>query len=462
MCGSEDGYVALSHVWAHGLGNPNVNGLPQCQLERLQGIVNDVRTQRGAHEAAGNFPFWMDTLCIPVGEEYAKSRNDAILSLTRVFKDASTVLVIDTEVNGVSMCVPQLERELRVITCDWMRRVWTLQEALLTREGNLYWQFKEQALPAEDIWLRNSQHDPLHVTYWQSAFDKRLPRLVVNPHEPQQLSSDFLNVVYALRYRSLSRIEDETICIAPMLGLQREALLKSKDHTERIKIFLSLWKQVPSYILFMEGEHLEEYGVRWMPVSFVRGHHKSVAPRAPEKFTSFGSKGLSINYPGIFIRRPSAIASPLHCETGFYSSLDGRWHTVHDQGLIFESRLPESQRWATWKRNLHKLNRPAFIIEFPSNYAENYLVAALVDVLSADDGTFYARYICRVWMQTCDEDRRFLTQPDTKDVKEWVALRYEERIAQLPHDEQAHLRRDCPPPRELFEATALDQKWCVG
>lgn len=412
----------------------------------------------------------MDTLCIPVGEAYADWRNQAILSLTRVFKDASTVLVLDMEVNDVSTSASHLEKELRVITCDWMRRVWTLQEAILTKPGNLYWQFREQALAAEDIWVENKTHDPLRVSYRTSAFDKRLPMLSVNSKESgsrnaQQLSKEFLDVVYALRFRSLSRNEDETICIAPMIGLERKELLKSKEHTERVKIFLSLWERVPSYILFMEGEHMEENGARWMPVSFVRGHQKSVAPtaprRAPEKFTTFGARGLSIEYPGIFIRQPSE-CSYLHCDLGFYSSLDGYWYTVRDLGPIFESRLPESQRWATWRKKLHTLGNPAFILEFPSNYSANYLVAVLVDVSHSEDDTFHARYLCRVWLESCDADRRFLTLPDPKDVKEWVVSRYEEQIGQLPQDQQVVLRHSCPPPLELFEATTLDQKWCVG
>lgn len=32
-------YVAVSHVWADGLGNPNANGLPSCQIEGLKASV---------------------------------------------------------------------------------------------------------------------------------------------------------------------------------------------------------------------------------------------------------------------------------------------------------------------------------------------------------------------------------------------------------------------------------------
>jgi len=32
---ARDRYIAISHVWSDGLGNPALNALPKCQLERL-------------------------------------------------------------------------------------------------------------------------------------------------------------------------------------------------------------------------------------------------------------------------------------------------------------------------------------------------------------------------------------------------------------------------------------------
>ena len=238
-----------------------MNGLPQCQLVRLQALVDGVQSKWAGLSSVSlasqdHCAFWMDTLCIPVGKEYYRSRELAILSLTRVFSDANTVLVLDTELSDVSIKASSLERELRVITSDWMRRVWTLQEALLTRPGNLYWQSKEQALAAEDIWQENKEHNPLVVSYRMSAFDRRLPVLAIEPGDPDKLSNDFLDIIYALRYRSLSRVEDETICIAPIIGLDRKELLVSKVYTTRIKTFLSMWKKkgpVGFQYLLLEG-----------------------------------------------------------------------------------------------------------------------------------------------------------------------------------------------------------------
>lgn len=35
-------YVAISHVWSDGLGNPEENALPLCQVKKLQAIIESV------------------------------------------------------------------------------------------------------------------------------------------------------------------------------------------------------------------------------------------------------------------------------------------------------------------------------------------------------------------------------------------------------------------------------------
>jgi hypothetical protein len=75
-------FVALSHVWSDGLGNPAANSLPQCQLLRLQRNVLDLRQSklnfqtgiinigalqwdqiRMTNDLSMKW-FWLDTLCI--------------------------------------------------------------------------------------------------------------------------------------------------------------------------------------------------------------------------------------------------------------------------------------------------------------------------------------------------------------------------------------------------------------
>lgn len=62
-------YVAISHVWSDGLGNPRCNSLPQCQLVQLQGFCNGLYSDMPNCKPV---PFWIDTLCVPVGHDPAE------------------------------------------------------------------------------------------------------------------------------------------------------------------------------------------------------------------------------------------------------------------------------------------------------------------------------------------------------------------------------------------------------
>lgn len=85
ICMSSDNtpYVAISHVWADGLGSTTESGLPTCQLQRLAPLTESLMP--GA-------PFWIDSLCIP---EDRTSRKQAIRMMARTYSEAQVVLVID-------------------------------------------------------------------------------------------------------------------------------------------------------------------------------------------------------------------------------------------------------------------------------------------------------------------------------------------------------------------------------
>ncbi len=79
-------YVAISHVWSDGLGNPNHNSLPFCQIKRLQELVQ---------ESTGKpLPFWIDTICVPLEE---RLRGKAIANMAKVYRSAAAVLVLTAQ-----------------------------------------------------------------------------------------------------------------------------------------------------------------------------------------------------------------------------------------------------------------------------------------------------------------------------------------------------------------------------
>ncbi|MCJ1233303.1 hypothetical protein MMC14_001258 [Varicellaria rhodocarpa] len=126
-------YVAISHVWAGGLGNPRGNALPECQLGRLMYLVRRLNDSLGR---IGNFfhsdsplYFWMDTFCVPVGEDFKFARKTAIGSMAKIYTGAITVLVLDPELQHIKHQGMTIESLLAYVLCSaWMSRCWTLQE----------------------------------------------------------------------------------------------------------------------------------------------------------------------------------------------------------------------------------------------------------------------------------------------------------------------------------------------
>ena len=147
-------YVALSHVWADGLGNPSATALPRCQLSRLKGLVDDLNfryldmsIELDCPEDAPEMLLWCDTLCCPVVSKEAQSM--ALRQMYRTYDEATIVLVLDQ--SFISHRVGGMRDDeacLRIAASRWMTRLWTLQEgALPARKYKLWFQFTKTALP---------------------------------------------------------------------------------------------------------------------------------------------------------------------------------------------------------------------------------------------------------------------------------------------------------------------------
>ena len=165
-------YIAISHVWSDGLGNPNQNSLPLCQLEFLYDLLVDTYwdevymaletmgdkldydddMEKRIIEGMGrkfkamvpgtkrlvtpmrNFrgkslSTWIDTLCVPLEKQYRKV---AIAGMKYVYAKATFTLVLDAELSSLKYraCSPE-ELLVRVSISGWMRRAWTFQEGVL-------------------------------------------------------------------------------------------------------------------------------------------------------------------------------------------------------------------------------------------------------------------------------------------------------------------------------------------
>lgn len=131
-------YTAISHVWADGWGNEDANKLPSCHLRFIRRQIKKV-----SHN--GDARFWMDTLVIPVEEKTPTEREiktKAIGQIFHVFQNASKTIILD---NGLQMSAGRIDKPavtaMKVLASGWMRRLWTLQEAFLSR--HIYFAFQD-------------------------------------------------------------------------------------------------------------------------------------------------------------------------------------------------------------------------------------------------------------------------------------------------------------------------------
>jgi hypothetical protein len=127
-------YNCISHVWADGLGNPESNSLPQCQLQRLY----DLASGTAESETISGIFLWIDTLCIPVGEVYRDQRRKAIDSMASLYQDALGIIVISKEVREQCAGLPHdssgsTQIMAYILCCAWNARCWCFQEAVLSR-----------------------------------------------------------------------------------------------------------------------------------------------------------------------------------------------------------------------------------------------------------------------------------------------------------------------------------------
>ena len=146
-------YTAISHVWAHGLGNAQSNSLPLCQLRRIQEYVGRLCEVTNTSQMRCSMAIWIDTLGVPLVRE---TRKLALKLLPRTYSESTFCLVIDEELRETSSGSPLEELCLRFVISTWTRRLWTFQEGIVTWD-KLYLQLKEG--PMSFGTLRGKQRD---------------------------------------------------------------------------------------------------------------------------------------------------------------------------------------------------------------------------------------------------------------------------------------------------------------
>ena len=248
-------YIAISHVWSGGLGNPHENTIPMCQFVKLMQLVENLLSpqvfwgqRRSIRRQKPPICFWLDTLCIPVGESMQNERRTSIDKMAKIYAGAVHVLVLDVELQKTVVRKLPAEQALALILgCSWMFRCWTLQEATLAQ--SCYVQFKDKAVP-----LRKTSQD-LQISITSSLYGKVSDTELARVRLVEELSC-FLT---ALEDVSWQRPARETMWCY------------KKQETHQAHAFASTWNNfLGRFTTKMDDIHLMIAGMQDFKVSPVR------------------------------------------------------------------------------------------------------------------------------------------------------------------------------------------------
>ena len=240
------GYLAISHVWADGLGGSTETGLLQCQARRLLKLLSPFKSFSVSSH------FWLDTLCIPRSDPDAYMA--ALIGIRTVYLNAKVVVVLDRMIETCSDGDPWVLLFARIHLSPWVQRMWTYEEAVLAKR--LAFVLKD----GKSLWFDEGETwpkfgDALKVVY------RSLGRNLITL---RSVNTDIGTIQNAFRYRLTNARNEEFLSVAGILGLDTTELLKVHGEARTCRFWVLL-KHVPLLAPFHDGPKLSVPGFRWAP-----------------------------------------------------------------------------------------------------------------------------------------------------------------------------------------------------
>ncbi|KAL4977586.1 hypothetical protein BDW66DRAFT_165481 [Aspergillus desertorum] len=371
-------YIAFSHVWSDGLGNPSANTLPHCQLLRLRSLLDELVSGIRSVDLVNRLAFrelwkkkvhgpsllfWMDTMCIPVAEKHRELRSKAIKSMKTVYERAFRVLVLDGDIQSFSSS-DYTQSFMRIRLSAWMRRLWTLNEGVLANrlcvkfaDGifDVHERSKAQQSEAYESELAQTKHSygtPMRDAdnfHWKfrllrvNVISEPDPRMVRRTTYSSAETSPEAKRCFAIMeafsaalYRSTSKERDEMLCFASLIGWDT-SLLKGLPFEDHMHVLLSTEKYLPQGMLFLAGPRMRQRGWRWAISRFGNCGAKRLNVKSDDMTMGLVTEnGFEVEYP--------ALVLPVDCTLGklkrlvvsvaLGKGLVGRIQiTHHDDGL---------------------------------------------------------------------------------------------------------------------------------
>ncbi|MCJ1267073.1 hypothetical protein MMC22_006958 [Lobaria immixta] len=332
-------YIAISHTWADGLGNPHANSLPRCQLIHISNLASVVLHAAEPKLSSKHALIWFDTLCCPIKPVEAKRM--ALAQMKRTYQQANHVLVLDASLQIYNLeSLDPVEACARIFTSGWMRRLWTLQEGSLAKR--LWFQFRDSAVELHPLWSALCRILITEVGRKGLVFDLLIVNQSLrtffhrNPGNPTAAAGISV-LIDALQHRSVSVASDEPLLIGNLLGLDVGRILQVPIEWRMATVWSQMWsvpRGIPQKILFHTGPKLATKGYRWAPATFLmpKDHHAAaILSLSEEEYSGIPSpEGLLVHLPGYFVSSPKPPAGLPEKYWNLFDAVDERTLYMRD------------------------------------------------------------------------------------------------------------------------------------
>ena len=282
-------YVAVSHVWLDGCGNPTANAVPSCQADLIDAQVKMWFSQSRTE----SMPWFLDTLCVPVpvSQRAKAARNKLIAMMNVIYKNALIVLVRDKALVDLSSHLDPLETVFKIAFSQWSQRLWTLQEAVAATRL----EFSMSDGPVSFDKLHSSLLDPIlrQCRALAESDGRMLPRQssvlaylvemadhIVALQRPRVVDDDFKHAAFVLcARRSTSHPEDDILCLASILRFTPAQVTKmiTCSRQEGWAYLLEEIGKVPVALALSYGPRMSARGFGWCPIDVINNWGSTVA-----------------------------------------------------------------------------------------------------------------------------------------------------------------------------------------
>lgn len=439
-------YVAISHVWSDGLGNPWKNSIAHCQMRKIRKAVQSIPDSRGL------IAFWLDTLCCPVKPKEIKTL--AIRKMRETYQQADVVLVLDSQLEKLSLKETSLlEITMRIFTSGWASRLWTWQEGALSTK--LYILLSDGVLDFEELFHFLAVHESSLSYSGILSGILSVYGLVRSLRSSDRTATAGLclpDIGDAIAGRTTSVAEDEPICIGAMMNLELQTILDAKPE-DRMCAFWKLCPSVPIAVIFSKGPRITKPGFRWAPPTLLEKSDHVFVGASAEGHGIPSSCGLRVRCRGFLLQ--DAVDRPINFSFWIRDASGGWPFHVCDpvmgrigrgvfQPPVLDDRIKTYTHAALLVRS--KLDTTS-----PSCFS----TAALVYVYANENGVLYVRGIMRMVMESVDHPLA-----NSQELDEWKNEVLNPKDAYV---EKSGYNITIDGVCRAVESRALsdDQEWCI-